>query len=839
MVGYADEVVGGFKDFFSGDISITPDSLVSFTQTAINVLTWLASIIDLDFLGDVVKVLYRLLEIFKKIQELWNTIQILVTKGTQVVSEVLKAVTGELASLSGNLAFVGLIITVFASLFNLFMQIATGNLSVLGVIGVILKAIFEIALAIVLFVVATIFPIGTLVAIAIAIVKLVTGFLKDYFGKVGEVIAAFLDPIGAFLDAVNPDPEPLASILGSPQVGPMQYQSFDDAPLGGLLAGDRFGFSITGTVTFSGESDALKRSKAWLRLGRYASGDPFEVCGFQILAIPARHRPARRSAAVCGGGRERRLPQLLSGSRNRLELQPQRRSHDKSGIYYTDKIPGLENVPLPFQFRVRDFFTTARLTITPRKPKVNGVVSTDISLAVKQTWENCGIFGLDCDVYDEEYESPPSVSYIYFDIMPRTLSQLWKWDELTNRDPDGDDLGGNIDQGVFGIDNGLCGYTDTHLKLSSDLAVDDQLSDRFELFDYESSPCLYDTDGDGLRDDEEFVLGTYPHRADTDEDGLKDGEEVAEWFAYATSLYVPWRVEMNGAYAGLPDPAAFPNPRLANADQDGRSDKKEQEKKSSPNAFNLEKISVSISQELVYGGGTRIKVGSYPWQGDQTLAQTPILTVALPIGFNNVSTSAQVAARQRQSAVESGAAAHWGCPPTLTAGRSRRSGLIGSSARRSRACLRPSRPDVVTVTAQLSFVESGITSVVTDAVELLINRGGPTISVTLPAADSIQSALVSTRSDLQGNADDPEGVSSVQVCVKTTPVCTNPDWKSAVVGSLYGSGWYYDFVPPADGTYNLFVRGYDNTACKVRWPARSFSMPIAPSPPAARSKWMA
>ena len=99
---------------------------------------------------------------------------------------------------------------------------------------------------------------------------------------------------------------------------------------------------------------------------------------------------------------------------------------------------------------------------------------------------------------------------------------------------------------------------------------------------------------------------------------------------------------MNGAYAGLPNPAAFPNPRLANADKDGRSDTKEKEKKSGPNAFNLEKLSVSISQELVYGGGTRLKVGSYPWQGDQTLAQTPILTVALPIGFNNVSTSAKL-----------------------------------------------------------------------------------------------------------------------------------------------------------------------------------------------------
>ena len=807
VVGYAEDVVGGFKDFFAGDVSITPASLIEFTQTAINVLTWLASVIDLDFLGDVVKVLFRLLEIFKKIQELWNTIQILVTKGTQVVSEVLKAVTGELASLSGNLAFVGLIITVFASLFNMFMQIATANLSVLGIIGVILKAIFEIALAIVLFVVATIFPIGTIVAIAIAIVKLVTGFLKDYFGKVGEVIAAFLDPIGAFFDAVNPDPEALASILGSPQVGPMQFRSFDDAPLGGLIAGDRFGFTITGTVTMSGESDALKRSRAWLRLGRYANGDPFELCGFQIFQFLQSTNqldefPEYAQAAVSGQCQNFYLQREYDWNYSRDD------SHSKSGIYWTNQVPGLPNIELPLEFRVRDYFSTARLTISPRKPKVNGIVSTDISLGIKQTWENCGIFGLDCDVYDENYASPPSVSYIYFDILPRTLTQLWEWEELTNHDPDGDDMGGNIDQGVFGIDNGLCGYTNTQYTLSSEPGANDNLSDRFELFDYESSPCLYDTDSDGLPDDQEFVLGTYPHKADTDEDGLNDGEEVAKWWPYQTSIVVPWRIEMNDAYPGLPDPAAFPNPRLANADRDGRSDTKEKEKKSGPNAFNLEKLSISISQELVYGGGTRLKVGSYPWQGDQTLAQTPILTVALPIGFNNVSTSAKLLPvdpnpQLNQATARVGLPANnygWSFAP-LGLNRQFSTTITGLPA------VIP--PDVVTVTAQLSFVESGITSVVTDAVELLINRGGPLISVTLPTSGSIESALYSPIR-LQGNADDPEGVSSVQVCVKTTPVCANPDWKSAVVGSLYGSGWYYDFTPPADGTYTLFVRSYDN-----------------------------
>jgi hypothetical protein len=39
-------------------------------------------------------------------------------------------------------------------------------------------------------------------------------------------------------------------------------------------------------------------------------------------------------------------------------------------------------------------------------------------------------------------------------------------------------------------------------------------------------PEPIDTDGDGLTDDEERILGTDPLLADTDSDGLSDGEEV-------------------------------------------------------------------------------------------------------------------------------------------------------------------------------------------------------------------------------------------------------------------------------------------------------------------------
>jgi hypothetical protein len=62
-----------------------------------------------------------------------------------------------------------------------------------------------------------------------------------------------------------------------------------------------------------------------------------------------------------------------------------------------------------------------------------------------------------------------------------------------------------------------------------------------------------DTDGDGLPDDVEFVLGTDPDVSDTDGDGLGDGDEV-------------------GGADGLPDNADDTNPLDADSDDDGLSD---------------------------------------------------------------------------------------------------------------------------------------------------------------------------------------------------------------------------------------------------------------------------
>lgn len=799
LVAFGEGVIGGFKDFAAGS-GFSPDSLIGFTQTAINVLTWLASVFDLGVLGDVVKVLYRLLEIFQKIQELWDAIQFVATQGTQMVGEALNAALSELSSASGSMQVLGLIFTIASTLFSMFMQIASGNLSVLGVIGVILQAVVQIAIAIVLFVVGSIFPVGTVIAIAYALVKLITGFLQDYLGVVGQVIAVILDPIGAFLDAVNPDPEPLVEFFGSPQFSEMRFLTFPDQPLGGFAAGDSFGLAITGTVSMYGDSDALDHSRAWMQLGRFGSGDKFRVCGeaiSQYLGTLSGLGPIDQQLKFEGRSADEGCIEyslrLTSETWWRYERHEQ---HISSGVYDVDGNA------------VRTFTTIASMNVAPDYPRVNGRVSADISFNVKEIWENCGIFGLDCDVYPERYETPPSLNYLYFDILPRTVVDVWRWDSLINRDPDGDGLIGNPDHQVDGPDNNLCNNPSSHEILDSDPGYwgNDGLSDYFELFDNGSSPCKWDTDDDGLHDGQEFMMGTDPNKADTDGDGLKDGEEVARWIPGNNVLAIPWRVRMNGAYPGLPDPIAFPNPRLANADRDGRSDKKEKEFFSSPNGFNLGEMYVAISQDLVWGGGTRIHITSMRWPNDAAPAISPVLTITLPITFTGVTRAARVMGKGTLVNPTGTPIADtppnvyaWKLPPISL------NGLISATLTGLPAVI---PAGVVSVTVELSYREAGVARYTSSVEPLLINRGGPDTAILSPVNDDILSAL-NKPIRIQGVANDPEGPGIVQVCVRTTPPCSTADWKNAVVGSLYAAGWYYDWAPPADGTYSVFARAWD------------------------------
>lgn len=51
-----------------------------------------------------------------------------------------------------------------------------------------------------------------------------------------------------------------------------------------------------------------------------------------------------------------------------------------------------------------------------------------------------------------------------------------------------------------------------------------------KAYDYNSDPTMQDTDKDGIDDEEEKVIGTYPKIKDSDGDKLNDGKELALWY---------------------------------------------------------------------------------------------------------------------------------------------------------------------------------------------------------------------------------------------------------------------------------------------------------------------
>ena len=800
LVSFGEELVGSFKEFSAGDFSL--DSLVSFTQTAINILTWLASILDLGFLNVIIKVVSFLLEVFKIVQAVWNLIQLVVTEGVQVAAEVLSSVIGNLSSLSGILQYLGQIFSIVSTVLNMLIQIATGNLSALGVLMLVVKTIYELAKIIVTMVIAEIVPFGTILAVAIYILNTFIDLLREYCGDVGAVIAAILDPIGAIL-ASNPDPKKLVFFLGDPQIGNLDFVSYEGAPLGGLVANQPFGFNVGGIITMGSLTpNALDYSGAILQLGRYANGESFQLCGqnaFQFIVDTGQIDNAFNYLNASSMG---------TCTDFSFDYQWYWYYHSESNYYsgdtYPPAFPGTD-IPIPGMM-AKDHFSSAELKISPYEPAINGIVSLDLSIAIKELWVDCGIAGADCDQYTENYTSPPSAAFAFFDILPKSLIEFWEWDELTNVDPDGDEIiGGAEEHNIFGLDNILCGDSNSYLDSDVD---NDKLSDSYELYTFGSSPCEADSDADGLDDHQEFILGTDPLDPDTDDDGLTDGEEVVYWDRYS-DLIPSWRVDMAGAYGSLPDPVAFPNPRIANADRDGRSDKREKELASSPNAFNLSDLEIVTSQKLVEGGGTQLTLTSFPWTNDLEAGSNPRLSITLPIAFSGLTMSARlistgqylyppVNATQVLGQLPNTYA--WEFPPLYK----------GSMVEVVLTGVPSTIPvDEVSVEVTFRYTEGSTPRQSQSTVPLLLNRGGPEVTVISPAEGNLESAY---QGDIrvEGSAVDDEGIRSVEVCLTSGAACTDSQWRTAIVDRLQMHRWIYAWTPPADGAYQVYARGVDS-----------------------------
>jgi len=124
---------------------------------------------------------------------------------------------------------------------------------------------------------------------------------------------------------------------------------------------------------------------------------------------------------------------------------------------------------------------------------------------------------------------------------------------------------------------------------------------------YTTSPCMFDTDNDGLEDGEEVIAGkdqflTHANKSDTDGDGLNDGNEV---------LFIPRPFQ------------EMTHPLLNDTDFDGMLDGWEMQVQSQEDNTNSHSLWVATSSwklpscEPVQGNTCMKEPGGYVWQNSQ------------------------------------------------------------------------------------------------------------------------------------------------------------------------------------------------------------------------------
>jgi hypothetical protein len=803
------DTVGGFLDS-SPSLSVpSEETLLSWTHTAINVLNYLAVITGIGALADIAQFLTTAIEIYKIVKQLIDAITTLVatlqaTGGSvaQTAQSLLQMALEEAKALSSSMSVVGLLLQIGMTWLSVAIVLATNSLPPHVVSTLVARAVAQTIILTIIFVIAMVVPYGWILLVVFALIALLE-----------EILGEKISPVSIFLDwFFGIEISQLSEIAGEPKTGPIHFEPID--PQGGLAAEDKFRFWITSTVNFRGTSAALDKSWAGVQMGYAAGGGRFPFC--------------TQDAA-----------EFAKGLEHYDEFGYRIQTYHTEGFYCQDYRVSADYDYFPHQQEIRyvwkvvpngdytrgpkvrcdpnyyqDVYKYAYADFVPGVPRVNTWIPLDVNFSVSTVNYVCSPYldiAGECYEYNAGHSSPPQFTKIYLDILPETLYGFWEWtppfsgdpdrDRLYvfNKDPDGDGLEGYLDPvtglGV-GPDTNLC-LTPSHEEWDTD---GDGLSDKFEYETPRVHVCRKDSDSDGLDDGLELGRGTLPNDADTDDDGLRDGQEVAYWDAETNSLIVPWRIPLSQQYPGLPDPAAFPNPRHANLDGDHRTDKREKHWLTSPNGFNPipdEPAELTVDPQLVQGGGTRLWVTMAPWPNDGPAALNPELTVTLPVTFSNLTTSAGLLplVQQPQHNVGSpqppmGPYTYTWQLPSITLNRYLTATLTGLPSI-------PSGP--VTVTARLVYDRLGTTHVATDAVLLPVNLGGPIVTIDSPAAGAILPGGATT---ISGLAHDPESASEVYVCAKASPTCLEADW----VLASGADPWSYVWTPLVDDTY--YIQAY-------------------------------
>lgn len=781
---------------------ITEKDFLSYTGTAIKVLGYLAVVIGYfnEAAGAVIQkvadILTKLIEIYKKVRALIDTIKFLADSvGTPVkaVADAIK-ISSELSALAKPLSLVGLVLTIGFIWATLAVHLSDVGPSI--ALTLVLRAIVETVILVALFVVAAIFPWGTLVALAIGLIKLIESIVGFTFDPLSLLID-WLFGVTAY--------ERAELVSNAMQIGSLTLEPRE--PGGGLLSGRTFRLKLPAKIPMATKNDGtkadLEQASAKLHIGRMSDGRLFSLCTpsedlFNLYKerlngyIESIHLAAATDCVAF------RIPTDFKNSTPGGVIN--KNAPQKSGNVWKRTIDSL-----------------AWVDINP-SAKINGRLLVDVSIDVEIPYDECSTAG-GCDRYLAKATSAPTIAEFYMDILPSTLTGMWQWSALSNYDPDGDGLFGyEAYSGHWvGPDAKLCPNMPGNSATTWD-TDGDGLSDKFEVQTAGFDPCKRDTDGDGLDDNVELMLGTAPDKQDSDADGLTDREETV--YSNGFNLVFPWTVQMNNQYPGLPNPRAFPNPRMGNADTDYRSDKQEKAKQSSPHSYNAipvgEPVNLYIGQSQQQGGVNGLTIGTSAWQNTETAGIEPTLTVTLPVGFSNVTTSAKLQPPIWWINANDGAPVPTGNPnvfrwklPMLTFNRFANVTITGLPSI-------PSQP--VSITAQLVYTEGTRLQIVTAEAPLWYNAGGPRTEIVgvsggviLDEGTSAASAQATifvnadTPVIVQGTADDPERVDKVFVCLVASGPCAANDWKQA----NGRNSWSYSFAAPADGIYIVRAYGVD------------------------------
>ena len=255
---------------------LTEKDFLGYTSTALTVLGYLATAVGYfneaagQFLKDAVTIITKLVQIYQKIRAIIDTVKFMADSVGKPLEAVANAVTisKELSAIAKPMSLVGLVLTVGFIWASLVVQIGDVGPSV--ALALVLRAVVETVLLVALFVVAAIFPIGTLVALGIGLIKLIE-----------SVIGFTFDPLSLLIDFLfGVNVYERAKIDGEPLIGDLALEPRE--PGGGLVAGQTFRLQLPSQIKLATTNDGtkadLEQARVQIHVGLFVGGTIYSLC---------------------------------------------------------------------------------------------------------------------------------------------------------------------------------------------------------------------------------------------------------------------------------------------------------------------------------------------------------------------------------------------------------------------------------------------------------------------------------------------------------------------------------------------------------------------------------